>query len=722
MRKFIEKIPFEFVLLTFIVSGALTVMTSTRFYTALLWLIPCAAMAWKVNFFKGLFAALGIILLTFSVFIRSQESKNSLKEQLNNRPVYGRILFEINDPLCCSLPDISHSATIQIKIHQFTDITGTVYSGTGKFLIYSKDTIPATASYGDIFEVYGTLRFPDSASVWNIDGNSADFDFRFGNFQRFMHTHGIDGIISVDRDSKIIEKSANDSFFRRILLCRDRILQYVTSTLSKENKALVGAMFFGIKGAIDSESKQDYIRSGTIHLFSVSGLHIGILFAVILPLLAWIPVRWRYLCATILLIPFLLTTGMAIPAVRAFLIILFFSLLRCSCFMIPPLRLLALGCSIFLIWQYKYLYDAGFLYSFGITAILLMVSENTVKWNKIWNTNNTLKASNRRNPLKYSRLPFFIRKIVFALSATLAAFAFGSIITLFSFGYLYLSGIWVNFFIIFYCPVLIYLFIIRTILAPFDFCGGIFDGSLSFMQKVIKIGADYPMQLNTVQIPIYAAIIFYIVLISIMYVRNKKYFVCGTLFILFFFPVSSMLGKLQKNALLIIRDNTSNETAFVLAEPQSSFAWCFNIQNTQSIELARKFLGAKGINHINIWMFHGSSKNKLNALVNGAKNLKILKIIHIARSDMPFKSDFLSSSIYERHNQKLNDWEITENQIRFFRKKTLSGFEYFNPQAIIPLYVKFDSEKQLLSFAENDKIKTEKLANSNILEYSVYEL
>ena len=118
----------------------------------------------------------------------------------------------------------------------------------------------------------------------------------------------------------------------------------------------------------------------------------------------------------------------------------------------------------------------------------------------------------------------------------------------------------------------------------------------------------------------------------------------------------------------------------------------------------------------------GNAKNKLDALTNGSKNLKLLKIIHISRSALPFQDSIQGHTVYERSNLKLTAWEINENQIRFFRKKTLSGFEYFNPRAIIPLCVKFDSEKQELSFSENNKTKTEKLINSNLLEYSVYEL
>lgn len=723
MHKFSQKIPFEFILIAVIALSSLSAIAINNIYAPLLMLIPCGLLMWKFDFFKGIFAALGVILLTLTAFIRSQTAENSLQKQLNNRPLYGRIRFEITDPLCCSLPYIRQRTAVQIKICEITDLLGTKYYGKGNFFLYAKDMLPSNAMYGDIFETTGTLRFAEAVQAWDIDDETAVSDYRFGNFHRFMEIHEIDGMFSPDKKNPLTAVGKNDSFFRKMLLWRDKTLNYIVSGMrDPENRAVIAAMFFGLKGAVDAGDKENFIKSGTIHLFSVSGLHVGILFAILLPLLTFVPVKWRYLCATVLLIPFMLTTGINIPSVRAFLVILFFSLLRCCCFTIPPLRLLALCGSIFLIWQYKYLCDAGFLYSFGITAILLMVSENTVKWNKIWNTHNNLKAANRKNPANHSRLLFFLRKAVFALTSTLAAFAFGSIITLFVFGYLYFSAIWINFFIIFYSPVLIYLFLIQIIPTPYNTGGIIFEQAVSFMRSVIEFGANYPLQCNTTQISIFASVIFYIILLSLLYIRNKKYFVFAATFLLFFFPLNTLFCRLQKSELLVIYEPIGNESAFVLADVPGNYAWAFNINSPQSIELARKFLAAKGINHINSWIMYGNTKNKLKSLENGMKNMKIQKIVHISRSDLPFEDDFKSQMFYQRINSPYSEWTVKDNLTNFFRKKSQIGFEYFNPQTILPLCVIFDSGKHELSFRQNDKTKIVKYINSNILEYSVYEL
>ena len=97
-------------------------------------------------------------------------------------------------------------------------------------------------------------------------------------------------------------------------------------------------------------------------------------------------------------------------------------------------------------------------------------------------------------------------------------------------------------------------------------------------------------------------------------------------------------------------------------------------------------------------------------------------MIHISRLDFSENSDFMPGIIYEQYKYPLNNWEVKEPLCRFFRKKTEIGFEYFNTEAIIPLYIVFDEENQELKIVENGVDKKRKLINSNILEYFVYEL
>lgn len=722
MKDFFNRVPFEYILAGFIISAALLIG-----YNLILCIVPllliALLIAWKINTARGIFLSLFLIMI---IIFNLHHNDNKLKNALGGRPVYGTIQFEIIDPLCCSLAEIRNGTTMLIKIINIKTAGGEMLPCDGKFLVYAKDIIDATASYGDVFEINGTLRFADKMGIWNSVNETVDYDFRFGDFQQYMKLRNIAGVVYPDNESAVRDLGTKESLFRKILHLRDRTLAYVTKDLSVVNANLVGALFFGLKGALDSDSKQQFIKSGIIHLFSVSGLHVGILFALLLPLTLFLPVNKRYLAASILLIPFILTTGANVPAVRAFLMIFVYALLRCFCFYVPTLRILAGGCAFFLIFKADYLSDAGFLYSFGITGILLLANEKFRQWNRIWNTDHTLTAEKNRKFLWLRKYFLTNKKFIFALCSTFAAFAGGSIITSATFGYLYLSTVWVNFFMLFYSPLLIWLFIIKLIFTPIASVGEctafVFDGSLSFMLKVIDFGANHPLQLNTVQIPVAAAILFYFALLMIGIVRNKLAFTAAMVFLLAFFPCAVLAARFQKAQLLVLRDPSDNMTAFVLADPKANYSWAYNIQNGKNMEIARKFLASKGINHLNVWIQYGSAKNKINALTMTAKNLKINKVIHISRKPLTERSMLGNDIIYDFRRQTGTEIRQKEKLNCFFRKKSQFGFEYFNPEAILPLCVIFDSENQTLIFRHNGEEYTKNWINSNLTEYFVYDI
>lgn len=726
MKKFLENIPVEYFAAVCVVCGAFIILKNIYAAAVLLFLV-CLLFALRINFFKGIFCFFVLILMFGINFCRNLPEKNSLKEHLGGRSVYGRIRFEITDPLCSSSERIKNGATVKIRILNIVTAADENLRGSGSFLLYAKDLLPQDCIYGDVFEVNGTLRFAASQGVWNCDGNFHDNNYRFGDFQHYMKLHKIDGMVSCDSESALIKCEQNNSLMRSMLKFRDKALNYALKYIDRdENANLLAAMFFGLRGAVDSERKNDFIKSGTIHLFSVSGLHVGILFSILMTFLIFVPLRYRYLLAAVMLIPFVVSTGANIPAVRAFLMIMFFALLRSSCFHIPALRILAFGCTGFLVWHADYLTDAGFLYSFGITAVLLLISENISKWNSIWNADNSLMAVNRKNQHKYSRSAYLFRKMLFALCGTMIAFAAGSIITLSAFGYLYVSAVWINFFIIFYCTLLSYMFLLKMLLNPILFIGAaygkFFEKILDIMQHVIDFGAAYPCQLNSVQINWEYILLFYAALLIILVCRNKMVFICSGVLIVMFFPVAVLCSDFQKNELLVIREPSSGQVSFVLADGRSKYAWCFNIQSSAEAEIARKFLSAKGINNMNLWVQYGNSQSKFNALKNIMKNIDVYKMIHISRSDFTEKSDFISGVVYEQHPGRLDDWEVKEPLCRFFRKKNQIGFEYFNTEAIIPLCIVFDDNSMEMVLSRNNTVEKRKWINSNILEYIVYEL
>ena len=92
----------------------------------------------------------------------------------------------------------------------------------------------------------------------------------------------------------------------------------------------------------------------------------------------WLPYRWRYLVPPLPLLAYVLTTGAQLPALRAWVMITAWSLLRAGLMWMPASAVLAWTAALLLWLNPASLFDAGFLYSFVITAALLLLNERYI--------------------------------------------------------------------------------------------------------------------------------------------------------------------------------------------------------------------------------------------------------------------------------------------------------------------------------------------------------
>ena len=134
------------------------------------------------------------------------------------------------------------------------------------------------------------------------------------------------------------------------------------------------AMMLGRKGELGEEQRERFIRSGTMHLFAISGLHIaGIAIALhtVLTLLR-LPRRAAFLLGTAVLWTYVEVTGSAPSAVRAFWMIT--CVLGARQLRVPGNSLSALAASalVVLALDPHQLFSAGFQMSYGIVAALLL--------------------------------------------------------------------------------------------------------------------------------------------------------------------------------------------------------------------------------------------------------------------------------------------------------------------------------------------------------------
>jgi competence protein ComEC len=144
---------------------------------------------------------------------------------------------------------------------------------TGKVNLYlSKKTLQDNIRWGNHVLVTG------SPNEVQPPANPYEFDFkRFLTFKNIYHQHFVQGtdIIWLGETQKDFFYYSAEArrFFSSI------IKQYVPE---EQEQAIALALVIGVTDGIDNELENAYSASGAMHVLAVSGLHIGILYAIIL--------------------------------------------------------------------------------------------------------------------------------------------------------------------------------------------------------------------------------------------------------------------------------------------------------------------------------------------------------------------------------------------------------------------------------------------------------
>ncbi|HEX2852036.1 MAG TPA: ComEC/Rec2 family competence protein [Opitutaceae bacterium] len=139
--------------------------------------------------------------------------------------------------------------------------------------------------------------------------------------------------------------------------------------------AVFRAMMLGQQGELSAEQDQLFMQSGTMHMFSISGLHIAVIAAGLQALLALVrlPRIARFATGLAALWLYVDITGTAPSAVRAFLMVA--ALQSCFLLRVPgnPLAALSASAVAVLLVDPMQLFSASFQMSYGIVAALILL-------------------------------------------------------------------------------------------------------------------------------------------------------------------------------------------------------------------------------------------------------------------------------------------------------------------------------------------------------------
>lgn len=231
------------------------------------------------------------------------------------------------------------------------DLVATYYIDTYDELLYLKDNI----KYGVSLKINGSLN--------EVMNNTIPNTF---NYKKYLQNKGIYYSLSI---SKIEILDDEIGFIYKLKnLINDRIKKI-------DDTGYMKAFILGDKSEIDDDSYSRYQKIGITHLFALSGMHVGLLSWITLKVLKKFSDRSKYLIVNVFLVIYGFIVGFPSSIKRCILFFIINSVNKYFKLEVSSFKVLLLVIGILVLYDYKIIYDVGFIYSVCTVGGIVLCNE-----------------------------------------------------------------------------------------------------------------------------------------------------------------------------------------------------------------------------------------------------------------------------------------------------------------------------------------------------------
>jgi competence protein ComEC len=271
-----------------------------------------------------------------------------------------------------SEPRISERGTASFLLEaESIEIEGATRPCRAKFFVRWRQTV----EFGDEVRLFGTAQ--------KIDGprNPGEFDMREYLAREDVHRALI---VRYAENGMVLSHGGGNRLLRAAQKSRGWMEAALRRGLenSPEVTSSINGMVLGLRHQTAEDIEEPFQQTGTLHLFAVAGLHVGIVARLlwILATMARLPRKW----ATALIIPALLfysaITGLHTSSVRAAVM----SAVLLGGFIVErrafAFNSLAAAATLILWWDTNELFAVGFQLSFCVVAAILLLQEPSFRF------------------------------------------------------------------------------------------------------------------------------------------------------------------------------------------------------------------------------------------------------------------------------------------------------------------------------------------------------
>lgn len=214
---------------------------------------------WQFRWLFGLIIYLFLFFIGVIITVRPQ--------------VHDKLMVSANNKVILYLLDNTQLRTKSIRVEveiQSINSKGLWWSSREKMLVYFdiRDSLANELQYGD--EIAVDI-IPQTVS---LSGNPKQFDYK-----KYLSDRGIQLTAYIQPNRWVKVGNNGNAVKRKALALRDDLVRMFSSFgLSGDELAVASALTLGYQDLLDDELRQVYSSSGAMHILSVSGLHVGILY------------------------------------------------------------------------------------------------------------------------------------------------------------------------------------------------------------------------------------------------------------------------------------------------------------------------------------------------------------------------------------------------------------------------------------------------------------
>jgi competence protein ComEC len=265
---------------------------------------------------------------------------------------------------------------------QQATVGGSHMAVTGRVRLRGPGPFLGQYQYGDILQIQAALRAPRGFLNPGL--------FSFGEHLR---RQGIVAEATVSHPLDVTKIGEQPSILLRdVYTWREKIRQAAHHSLKDEPLAIFLAMIIGETGHLTNTIRDRFMASGTTHILSISGSHLGLVAIVVFPLARWailsLPQGWLlrlglYLTASqcaalVTILPVLfyaMLAGGQVATIRSLMMILVYLLAVLVHREDNLLQALALATLLVLLWDPRALGDISFQLSYGSVLMIALAME-----------------------------------------------------------------------------------------------------------------------------------------------------------------------------------------------------------------------------------------------------------------------------------------------------------------------------------------------------------